>query len=133
MSKRAVIHTLGCRLNCADTALLTSRLESSGYTVVPEHSTDFDLAVINSCAVTAEAVRKSRQTLRKLKKSHPDAVFLVTGCAVEVNADLFRADGADHVLTNPDKKDLTQPVHIPTMKRRKNTGGLFCESHSCCG
>ena len=107
MNKKAVIYTLGCRLNCADTALLTSRLELAGYTVVSEQQTDFDLAVINSCAVTAEAVRKSRQTLRKLKKNNPQAAFLVTGCAVEVNAEQFRTDGADYVLTNPDKKDLT--------------------------
>lgn len=126
MSKRAVIYTLGCRLNCADTALLTNRLESSGYTVVPEFSTDFDLAVINSCAVTAEAVRKSRQTLRKLKKNHPEAIFLVTGCAVEVNADLFRADGADYVLTNPDKKDLI-PILSGITAANKSSGD-FCEN-----
>ena len=76
MNKKAVIYTLGCRLNCADTALLTSRLELAGYTVVSEQLNVFDLAVINSCAVTAEAVRKSRQTLRKLKKVIRRRLFL---------------------------------------------------------
>ena len=126
MNKKAVIYTLGCRLNSADTALLTSRLELAGYTVIPEQQSDFDLAVVNSCAVTAEAVRKSRQTLRKLKKNHPQALFLVTGCAVEVNADLFRADGADYVLTNPDKKDLA--AILGGMTAANKSSGEFREN-----
>ena len=125
MNKKAVIFTLGCRLNSADTALLTSRLALAGYDVVPE-SQEFDLAIINTCAVTAEAVRKSRQTLRRLKKSHPHAVFLAAGCAVEVNADLFRADGADHILTNPDKKDLT--AILAGMTAANKSSGEFKEN-----
>ena len=106
MKKRAVIFTLGCRLNCADTALLTTRLERSGYTVIPENSEFFDLAVINTCAVTAEAVRKSRQQLRKLRNSNPFSTFIAAGCAVEIHGREFLEDGADHILTNPDKKEL---------------------------
>ncbi|MBR7104862.1 MAG: tRNA (N(6)-L-threonylcarbamoyladenosine(37)-C(2))-methylthiotransferase MtaB [Lentisphaeria bacterium] len=107
MDKKAVVFTLGCRLNCADTALLISRLKESGYAVLSEEAQEFDLAVINSCAVTAEAVRKSRQVLRKLRKQHPGSQFLVTGCAAELSGEQFKADGADWVLTNPDKKDLS--------------------------
>ena len=128
MSRTAVIHTLGCRLNCADTALIFSRLEQAGFAVLPENAACFDLCVINSCAVTAEAVRKSRQTLRRLKKSSPDACFLVTGCAVEVNADAFKADGADFVLTNPDKKDLEKILSGHPAGNRSS--GEFSENFS---
>ena len=126
--KKAVIYTLGCRLNCADTALLTCRLERSGYRVVPEQEQDFDLAVINTCAVTAEAVRKSRQTLRRIKKAHPDTRFLVTGCAVEVNAEAFKSDGADYILTNPDKKDLESI--LSGLAAANRSSGEFSENFS---
>ena len=45
---------------------------------------DADLVVINSCAVTAEAVRQTRQAIRRARREHPDARLLVTGCAAEV-------------------------------------------------
>jgi len=108
MDKTAVVRTLGCRLNSADTALIQARLESIGYTVLPDDAESFDLAVLNTCAVTAEAVRKSRQELRKLKKLCPAAVIAVAGCAVEASEETFRREGADLVLTNPDKKDIAE-------------------------
>ena len=108
MKKTAVVRTLGCRLNSADTALIQARLERIGYTVLPDDAGSFDLAVLNTCAVTAEAVRKSRQELRKLKKLCPAAAIAVIGCAVEAAGESFRREGADFVLTNPDKKDLAE-------------------------
>ena len=61
---KALVITLGCRLNAADSALLTARLHQAGYTVLdPDMPGEAvpDLVIVNSCAVTAEAVRKSRQ------------------------------------------------------------------------
>ncbi len=59
MKKFAEIHTLGCRLNIADSALLTARLERAGYEVCrPGEGASPDLIVVNSCAVTATAVQK---------------------------------------------------------------------------
>ena len=58
----ASIITLGCRLNQAESALITSRLEQMGYSVVPyDRDAHPDLIVLNSCAVTATAERKARQ------------------------------------------------------------------------
>ena len=63
MKKYAILHTLGCRLNSADSALLVDRLEKAGYSVV-QSADSVDLVVVNSCTVTAEAARKSRQAVR---------------------------------------------------------------------
>ena len=69
MSRSAVIVNLGCRLNQADAALMTDRLQRNGYTLVePGSASAVDLVIINSCAVTATAVSKSRQAAMKYRK-----------------------------------------------------------------
>ena len=130
MKKNAVVRTLGCRLNSADTALLQARLERSGFTILPDDAVSFDIAVLNTCAVTAEAVRKSRQELRKLRRLSPHAVIAVIGCAVEAAGDSFRQDGADLVLTNPDKKDIAGILAgLPAANRASlEMTENFCES-----
>ena len=52
-----------------------------------------DAVVVNTCAVTAEAVRKARQDIRKLRRENPDARLVVTGCAAQIEPDTFAADG----------------------------------------
>ena len=71
--EKALIVTLGCRLNTADTALLTARLRRVGWDVFEDEDAVSRpvLVVVNSCAVTAEAERKSRQTLRRLRRRFP--------------------------------------------------------------
>ncbi|MGE4564649.1 MAG: tRNA (N(6)-L-threonylcarbamoyladenosine(37)-C(2))-methylthiotransferase MtaB [Victivallaceae bacterium] len=109
--KKAIITTLGCRLNTADTALLTDRLERAGYTVVDPASDPerVELLIVNSCAVTAEAERKSRQLVRQLAKRFPGARRVLTGCAAEL-ADEGGAwsDAVDAILPNPSKRNLNE-------------------------
>ncbi len=104
MAGKAVILTLGCRLNHADTALLSARLQHAGYELQEGFAAEPELIVLNSCAITAEAERKSRQQIRKLRREHPQAQIIVTGCASELSPEKFLESGADQVLTNPDKK-----------------------------
>lgn len=108
MSRSAVIVNLGCRLNQADAALMTDRLQRNGYTLVePGSASAVDLVIINSCAVTATAVSKSRQAAMKYRKLYPDARIIVTGCAVEIDFDKWRDLAAcDGALTNVDKRSL---------------------------
>ena len=108
--KTAALITLGCRLNHADTALLTRRLEQSGYTVVPPDCSHLDLIIINSCAVTAEAVRKSRQIIRRFKSKHPEAQIMATGCAAVLDSDKLKQDGAHQVFSNREKKFLPEII-----------------------
>ncbi len=110
MNRKAIVFTLGCRLNSADSALLVSRLTEAGYEV-SESAENVALTIVNSCTVTAEAARKSRQMVRKFRSMHPEAVIVVTGCSAELDREAFLADSAaDVVLTNPEKRSLPELV-----------------------
>src|SRR5688500_20375954 len=79
MSKRASLHSLGCRLNQAETSVLASQLRRQGYALV-DFGEPTDLLVVNTCSVTEEAERNCRYAIRKTLKHSPDAFVAVTGC-----------------------------------------------------
>lgn len=74
--------TLGCRLNAYESEAMREMAESAGLT---------DALVVNTCAVTAEAVRKSRKEIRRLRRENPDAPIFVTGCAAQTEPETFAA------------------------------------------
>ena len=89
--------TLGCRLNIAESEAIRTLAKDQD-----------DLVIINSCAVTAEAVRRTRQAIRRTHRARPDARIVVTGCAAELERDartvrrnLVRLEGAGFVRRNP--------------------------------
>jgi threonylcarbamoyladenosine tRNA methylthiotransferase MtaB len=87
--------TLGCRLNFAESE-----------TIRRMASTNQDWVVVNSCAVTNEAVRQTRQAIRRSKRQRPDARILVTGCAVELDRESFESmPEVERVVGNDDKID----------------------------
>lgn len=117
MTTAAVI-TLGCRLNQADSALLAGRLRRLGVELVPYAPEGIDMIIINSCAVTATASRKSRQTLRQFRAKHPDAILILTGCAAEVDRKSFDPiEGVDLILSNEEKKLLEEKL-APLLQQR---------------
>lgn len=77
---KVYFYTLGCKVNQYETQEMSELLEKNGYTII-YNATDADIAVVNSCTVTAESVRKTRQIIRKLKKQNPDNIIILTGCA----------------------------------------------------
>ena len=79
---RAVVFTLGCKVNDVESGSIIRGLEELGYEVSRELE-KADLYVLNTCAVTGEAERKSRQTVGKLQKLNPDAKIIICGCASE--------------------------------------------------
>src|SRR6056297_1223860 len=88
-------HTLGCRLNAYETEAMKELSAAAGVE---------DVVVINTCAVTAEAVRKARQEIRKLRRSNPSARLIVTGCAAQTEPQTFSAmDEVDLVIGNTEK------------------------------
>ncbi|MGX1167750.1 threonylcarbamoyladenosine tRNA methylthiotransferase MtaB [Bradyrhizobium sp. USDA 372] len=89
------IVTFGCRLNAFEAEVIRGKAEAAGLS---------DTIVINSCAVTNEAVAQARQSIRKLKRERPEARIVVTGCAAQTQAAMF-ADMAevDRVVGNDDK------------------------------
>ena len=77
--KRAALITLGCKVNWYDSRAMEEALVAAGFSIVSEGA-EADVYIVNTCAVTAEAERKSRQALRKMAKLHPDAVVIASGC-----------------------------------------------------
>ena len=80
MSQEPKITTLGCRLNA---------YESEAMRALAEHANLGDAVIVNTCAVTAEAVRKSRQEIRRLRRENPASKVIVTGCAAQIDPDSF--------------------------------------------
>lgn len=87
--------TFGCRLNAYESEVMRNHARDAGLD---------DVVIINTCAVTAEAERQARQTIRRLRRERPDAKIIVTGCAAQVSPEKFAAMGeVDHVLGNDAK------------------------------
>src|SRR6202161_4337408 len=87
--------TFGCRLNAAESEVIRREAERAGLS---------DTVVVNTCAVTAEAVRQARQTIRALRRDRPEAKIVVTGCAAQTEPHTFVAmPEADRVIGNAEK------------------------------
>ncbi|MCP3687662.1 MAG: tRNA (N(6)-L-threonylcarbamoyladenosine(37)-C(2))-methylthiotransferase MtaB [Gammaproteobacteria bacterium] len=101
---------LGCRLNEAELESWASQFMKLGHQVCID-STDADLVVFNSCAVTSEADRKSRQRINKLRQENPDAKLVVTGCHASLNIEAVKNYlGVDMVVGNADKEALVDRI-----------------------
>jgi threonylcarbamoyladenosine tRNA methylthiotransferase MtaB len=89
------IQTFGCRLNASESEVIRRHAATVGLE---------NLVVVNTCTVTAEAVRQARQAIRKAKREKPDARIVVTGCAAQVEPQTFAAmPEVDRVLGNGEK------------------------------
>jgi threonylcarbamoyladenosine tRNA methylthiotransferase MtaB len=87
--------TFGCRLNAYESEVIRARATAAGL---------HNAVIVNTCAVTAEAVRQSRQAIRKLKRERPNARLIVTGCAAQVEPETYAAmPEVDRVLGNEEK------------------------------
>lgn len=102
---KAVVFTLGCKVNDVESGSIIRGLEALGYEVSRE-MVAADLYVINTCAVTAEAERKSRQTVGKAIKQNPSAKIIVCGCASEKTPTAFLEKGATvYAVTGAQRKN----------------------------
>lgn len=79
---KVLFKTLGCKVNQYDEMALAAQLESNGFEIVTELDKP-DICVVNSCTITAESNRKTRQTLHKFKKKFPNCVLVLTGCMAQ--------------------------------------------------
>lgn len=95
---------MGCRLNIAEGAQLARAAEAAGFGQKKAAANTRETIVVNSCAVTNEAVRQTRQTIRRTRRDNPDARLVVTGCAAQIDPAMFAAmDDVDLVLGNHEK------------------------------
>lgn len=101
---KACVFTLGCKLNEAESASLMRGLEERGYEVTDVLG-EADLYLLNTCAVTAEAEKKSRQAVARMRKFNPSAPVIVFGCAAQNNAEAFVAREGVTLVTGAMRKD----------------------------
>ncbi len=95
MSETPKVITLGCRLNAYESDVMAGHARDSGLK---------DSIIINSCAVTNEAVAESRRQVRKARRDHPDAMIIVTGCAAQIDPKAFALmPEVDRVIGNDEK------------------------------
>ncbi len=107
---KASFYTFGCRLNQAETALISSKFRSDGYDIVPiEEKTD--VCVINSCTVTEQADAKCRQLIRKILRNNPDAYVAVVGCYSQTGwQSLQKIDGIDLIVGTAEKLNVLEHI-----------------------
>ena len=103
---KIAFYTLGCKVNQYETEAMREGFQKAGHTPVSEDS-DFDVFVINSCTVTAESDRKTRQVLNRIRRENPHAVIVLTGCMVQAFSEEAKAlTGADIIVGNKDIKKV---------------------------
>ena len=97
-NKKVVYHTLGCKLNFAETSAIGKQLEEEGFTKV-RHGEQADICIINTCSVTDTADHKCRQAISRLHRQHPNAKMIVTGCYAQLKPEeIASIEGVDLVL-----------------------------------
>jgi threonylcarbamoyladenosine tRNA methylthiotransferase MtaB len=102
------LKTLGCRLNEAELEHWATGFISKGH-VITQTPEQADVVVINTCAVTQDAVRKSRQLIRRTHRNNPTAKLVVSGCYSSLNKTISdEIEGIDLVVPNQDKENLVE-------------------------
>ena len=104
--KKVALHNLGCKVNAYETEAMQELLEKEGYEIVP-FKEGADIYIINTCAVTNMADRKSRQMLHRAKKMNPNAIVVAAGCYVQAKSESKETDESiDIIIGNNKKQDL---------------------------
>ncbi len=116
--------SLGCRLNLSESEAMRAMLGEAG-----------DMVVINSCAVTSEAVRQTRQAIRRARRAHPDARLIVTGCAAEIEREAIAAmPEVDGLVANAGKLDpraWNVPAARPVLPSAAYTRAYVAVQNGC--
>lgn len=114
--KKVAFHTLGCKLNFAETTSIGKSLEEAGF-VMSGKDERADLCVINTCSVTEVADRKDRQAIKQMITKHPGAFVVVIGCYAQLKPEAIAAiEGVDLVLGAQDKFDIVN--HLGNLEKR---------------
>lgn len=117
--KKVAFYTLGCKLNFAETSYIGKNLIDNGFRKV-KSGEQADVCIINTCSVTEVADKKSRQAIKKLSKTHPNAFVIVTGCYAQLKPeDIAKIDEVDLVLGANEKFNIAE--HLNTLERNKKS------------
>ncbi|TNG01916.1 MAG: tRNA (N(6)-L-threonylcarbamoyladenosine(37)-C(2))-methylthiotransferase MtaB [Gammaproteobacteria bacterium] len=129
---RVNLQALGCRLNEAELQQWANGFQAQGFEIIPEPERA-DLVVVNTCAVTGEAARKSRQFIRRAHRQNPTARLVVSGCYATLEQQQTASiEGVDLVVSNSDKNQLVERTKqeldlktMPAMAQRPAQVALF--------
>lgn len=124
IGQKVAFHTLGCKLNFAETSTIARKFENTGYTKV-DFADEADVYVLNTCSVTENADKECKQLIRNVKKQSPQAIVAVIGCYAQLKAnEIGQIPGVDLVLGAKEKFNL--PHYIENLSKKENA-----EVHSC--
>lgn len=102
--------TLGCKVNQFETEAMTELLEKEGFKVIPQGEKS-DIYIINTCAVTKESERKSRQFINKAKRGNPFALIVALGCSVQLNGEKLKEEtNADIIIGTKHKGNIGEII-----------------------
>ena len=105
--KKVAFHTMGCKVNQFDTAVMEEQMQAADYRRVPFDEMA-DLYVINTCSVTEKSDQEARRIIRRVKRINPKARVVVTGCYAQTHPEeLAKISGIDLILGNGEKQELS--------------------------
>jgi len=116
---KAAFYTLGCRVNSYDTQAMIELFKENGYEIT-DASKKADVYVINTCAVTNESERKSKQIVRRLKKQNEEAITVLTGCFAQSNfEEAKKVDSADIVCGTHKREKIIDYINEYRINKNK--------------
>lgn len=126
--KKVAFFTLGCKVNHYESESLKNQLLKLGYEE-EEFTNKADIYIVNSCTVTSIADKKTRNILKRAKKSNPDSIVIVTGCYAQTNSkELLEIEEIDFVVGNSNKSGLVDfIIDIENKKNRILTENIFSD------
>ncbi|MFA8342709.1 MAG: tRNA (N(6)-L-threonylcarbamoyladenosine(37)-C(2))-methylthiotransferase MtaB [Rhodothermaceae bacterium] len=109
--KKVAFHTLGCKLNFAETSTIGKQFLDDGYQIT-DFNSPADVYVINTCTVTDGADKECRQIIRRAQRNNPDGFIIVTGCYAQLRSDeIVEIEGVDLVMGSNDKYDIISHIN----------------------
>ena len=127
--KKAAFYTLGCKVNQYETEAMTELFKKKNYEIV-DFSESADVYVINTCSVTNIGDRKSRQMIRRAKKTNPNAVIAVTGCYAQTAPDeVLSIEGVNLVIGTKERASIVERVEDLTTGSSVNGVGDIMTNH----
>ena len=115
--KKASFYTLGCKLNFAETSSIARRFEDIGFLRV-EFSEKADVIVINSCSVTAEGDKKTRNIIRQTIRKNPTSLVVVTGCYAQLQPEIIqKIEGVDLIIGSAEKQNI--PAYLDNLIKKE--------------
>lgn len=107
LNKKYSVKTFGCKVNTYDSALIQRNLSEKAWSEQPVKNSERAVHIVNTCAVTEEAVKEAQRWIRRYRREHPQDRILVTGCAAQVETEKFSSlEEVDFVVANSHKSEL---------------------------